>query len=53
VEDERTWRLLAAAGCHAAQGWFHARPMPAEDLAVWLARYRPVRPGTSTLAATT
>jgi EAL domain-containing protein (putative c-di-GMP-specific phosphodiesterase class I) len=28
VEDERTWRLLAAAGCHAAQGWFHARPMP-------------------------
>jgi EAL domain-containing protein (putative c-di-GMP-specific phosphodiesterase class I) len=43
VEDERTWRLLAAAGCHAAQGWFHARPMPAEDLAVWLYRYRPVR----------
>jgi diguanylate cyclase (GGDEF)-like protein len=44
VEDERTWRLLAAAGCHAAQGWFHARPMPAADLAVWLARYRPLRP---------
>jgi diguanylate cyclase (GGDEF)-like protein len=45
VEDERTWRLLAAAGCHAAQGWFHARPMPAEDLADWLVRYRPLRPG--------
>jgi diguanylate cyclase (GGDEF)-like protein len=45
VEDERTWRLLAGAGCHAAQGWFHARPMPAEDLADWLARHRPVRPG--------
>jgi diguanylate cyclase (GGDEF)-like protein len=45
VEDERTWRLLAAAGCHAAQGWFHARPMPAPDLAVWLSRYRPLRPG--------
>jgi diguanylate cyclase (GGDEF)-like protein len=45
VEDERTWRLLAAAGCHAAQGWFHARPMPAADLADWLARYRPLRPG--------
>ena len=44
VEDERTWRLLATAGCHAAQGWFHARPMPAEDLAGWLARYRPLRP---------
>ncbi|GAA3340009.1 cyclic Di-GMP phosphodiesterase RmdB [Amorphoplanes nipponensis] len=45
VEDERTWRLLAAAGCHAAQGWFHARPMPAPELAVWLSRYRPLRPG--------
>lgn len=44
VEDEVTWRLLAAAGCHAAQGWFHARPMPAGDLAEWLARYRPVQP---------
>ncbi|MBL7255213.1 EAL domain-containing protein [Paractinoplanes lichenicola] len=44
VEDERTWRLLAEAGCHAAQGWFHARPMPAADLADWLARYRPLRP---------
>lgn len=28
VEDERTWRLLHAAGCDVAQGWFHARPMP-------------------------
>ncbi|MEV4279760.1 putative bifunctional diguanylate cyclase/phosphodiesterase [Actinoplanes xinjiangensis] len=45
VEDEVTWRLLAAAGCHAAQGWFHARPMPAADLREWLGRYRPVRPG--------
>ncbi|MEU4687740.1 bifunctional diguanylate cyclase/phosphodiesterase [Actinoplanes sp. NPDC023714] len=44
VEDEATWRLLAAAGCHTAQGWFHARPMPAAGLAEWLARYRPVQP---------
>ncbi|RQX35136.1 GGDEF-domain containing protein, partial [Micromonospora chalcea] len=44
VEDERTWRLLHAAGCDVAQGWFHARPMPAEDLVAWLSRYRPVRP---------
>ncbi|MEU4527998.1 EAL domain-containing protein [Micromonospora ureilytica] len=44
VEDERTWRMLHAAGCDAAQGWFYARPMPAEDLVTWLARYRPVRP---------
>ncbi|HET9517329.1 MAG TPA: EAL domain-containing protein, partial [Actinoplanes sp.] len=48
VEDERTWRLLHAAGCHAAQGWFHARPMPAAELTQWLARYRPVRPGRTT-----
>ncbi|MFC4145611.1 putative bifunctional diguanylate cyclase/phosphodiesterase [Micromonospora mangrovi] len=45
VEDERTWRLLHAAGCDVAQGWFHARPMPADELVAWLARYRPVRPG--------
>ncbi|MER5703414.1 EAL domain-containing protein [Micromonospora sp. NPDC002296] len=44
VEDERTWRLLHAAGCDVAQGWFYARPMPAEELAAWLARYRPLRP---------
>ncbi|MEU1811494.1 putative bifunctional diguanylate cyclase/phosphodiesterase [Micromonospora aurantiaca (nom. illeg.)] len=44
VEDERTWRMLHAAGCDVAQGWFHARPMPAEDLVAWLSRYRPVRP---------
>jgi diguanylate cyclase (GGDEF)-like protein len=50
VEDERTWRLLAAAGCDAAQGWFHARPMPAADLAPWLDRYRPLRPGSSPVA---
>lgn len=45
VEDERTWRLLHAAGCHVAQGWFYARPMPADELVAWLARYRPLRPG--------
>ncbi|MFE9690356.1 putative bifunctional diguanylate cyclase/phosphodiesterase [Micromonospora sp. NPDC005806] len=47
VEDERTWRLLHAAGCDVAQGWFHARPMPAGDLVTWLSRYRPVRPAGS------
>jgi EAL domain-containing protein (putative c-di-GMP-specific phosphodiesterase class I) len=44
VEDERTWRRLHAAGCHVAQGWFYARPMPGDELVTWLARYRPVRP---------
>ncbi len=44
VEDERSWRMLHAAGCDVAQGWFYARPMPAEELVAWLARYRPLRP---------
>ncbi len=41
VEDDKTRRLLLAAGCHVAQGWFYARPMPADQLAEWLSRYRP------------
>jgi diguanylate cyclase (GGDEF)-like protein len=41
VEDDRTRRLLAAAGCHVAQGWFYARPMPPDELEAWLARYWP------------
>ncbi|HEX2355132.1 MAG TPA: EAL domain-containing protein [Micromonosporaceae bacterium] len=45
VEDERTWRMLRAAGCHVAQGWFYARPMPGDELVSWLARYRPLAPG--------
>jgi hypothetical protein len=41
VADERTWRLLADAGCDVAQGWFFARPMPGDEFAGWLARHRP------------
>jgi diguanylate cyclase (GGDEF)-like protein len=44
VEDERTWRLLHATGCHVAQGWFYARPMPADELVAWLGRYRAINP---------
>lgn len=43
VENEHTWRQLANLGCDVAQGWFHARPMPAHDVAGWLARYQPPR----------
>jgi EAL domain-containing protein (putative c-di-GMP-specific phosphodiesterase class I) len=39
VEDERTWRALVDAGCQAAQGWYCARPMPADRLVGWLATY--------------
>jgi EAL domain-containing protein (putative c-di-GMP-specific phosphodiesterase class I) len=41
VESESTWRMLLNAGCHVAQGWYYARPMPADDLSSWLSRYRP------------
>ena len=44
VEDERTWRLLRSVGCHVAQGWFYARPMPADELVEWLGRLSPTHP---------
>ena len=37
-----TRRLLVAGGCEVGQGWFFARPMPADAFGTWLARYRPV-----------
>ncbi len=40
VEEERTRRRLAALGCDVAQGWFYARPMPADELVNWMARSR-------------
>ena len=43
VEDEPTLQELAALGCDIAQGYHLARPMPAADLAAWLAdRPQPV-----------
>ena len=41
VEDEDTRRLLVASGCEVGQGWFFARPMPADAFGTWLGRYRP------------
>jgi diguanylate cyclase (GGDEF)-like protein len=43
VEDEATWRTLTEAGCHVAQGWYCARPMPADQFLGWLATYRASR----------
>jgi EAL domain-containing protein (putative c-di-GMP-specific phosphodiesterase class I) len=36
VEDQETWDLLAAMGCHLVQGWHLSRPMPTDDLMPWL-----------------
>jgi EAL domain-containing protein (putative c-di-GMP-specific phosphodiesterase class I) len=37
VEDRGTWAALADLGCDTGQGELLGRPMPAEELAIWLA----------------
>jgi EAL domain-containing protein (putative c-di-GMP-specific phosphodiesterase class I) len=37
VEDERTLRLLRSIGCEVIQGFHLARPMPEEQLTLWMA----------------
>jgi len=41
VETQADWERLVAFGCDCAQGYFIARPMPAEDFPAWMAAYRP------------
>lgn len=41
VETQADWDQLAAFGCDMAQGYFIARPMPAEDFPRWVAQFRP------------
>ncbi len=36
VEDEATMEMLLAYGCDTAQGYYFTRPLPADQLAVWL-----------------
>ena len=36
VESEESWDQLAALGCDIAQGCYLARPMPAEELTIWM-----------------
>jgi EAL domain-containing protein (putative c-di-GMP-specific phosphodiesterase class I) len=36
VEDEADWAFLRQHGCEYAQGWFVAKPMPAERIGPWL-----------------
>jgi EAL domain-containing protein (putative c-di-GMP-specific phosphodiesterase class I) len=37
VEDRADWNFLRQNHCDVAQGYFIARPMPAEDFPGWLA----------------
>jgi len=38
VEDRETWALLARLGADAAQGYYFAKPLPADEIAPWLRR---------------
>ncbi|GIL05983.1 MAG: transcriptional regulator [Betaproteobacteria bacterium] len=40
VEDRDDWDCLRALGCDLAQGWFVARPMPANEVPNWLRAWR-------------
>lgn len=41
VETQAHWDQLAALGCDIAQGYFIARPMPAEAFPSWTAQFTP------------
>jgi EAL domain-containing protein (putative c-di-GMP-specific phosphodiesterase class I) len=41
VETQGDWDQLAAFGCDIAQGYFIAKPMPAEEFLAWVAQFRP------------
>lgn len=41
IETQADWEQLAAFGCDVAQGFFLAKPMPAEEFPGWLARFCP------------
>jgi diguanylate cyclase len=47
IETREVLDALAASGCDVAQGYFFARPMPAEELVRWLAEQR--QPSSSQL----
>lgn len=40
VETQEHWELLANMGCDIAQGYFIAKPMPAEEFQQWAADFR-------------
>lgn len=47
VEDARAWRMLAERGCDFAQGYYMAKPMPAEAFGRWLRSWREAPPDTA------
>ena len=45
LESAHSWKMLAVLGCDQAQGYFIARPMPADQFADWAQRW--VAPDTA------
>jgi len=40
IESEAIWRQLAKLGCDQGQGYFISKPMPAEQLAGWIEKWK-------------
>lgn len=36
VENQEDWDLIASLGCDQVQGYYVAKPMPIDELSVWL-----------------
>jgi diguanylate cyclase (GGDEF)-like protein len=41
IESEAVWELLAAMGCDQGQGYFMSKPLPANQIAAWIAAWIP------------
>ena len=50
VEDREDWDLVRRTHCDVAQGYFIARPMPADDLVGWIAMWNERRVELATAA---
>jgi EAL domain-containing protein (putative c-di-GMP-specific phosphodiesterase class I) len=40
VETQDDWNLVTELGCDQVQGFFVARPMPVDELCIWLRNWR-------------
>jgi len=40
IEDRADWDVLLSLGCEAGQGYFIARPMPADEVPDWISTWR-------------
>lgn len=45
IETYAEWKLLKSYGCILGQGWFIAKPMPAEALPHWIKSHQSAPPG--------